>query len=200
MGSLLTDNQLTAFSELAKQMIAENRPTSSIKVALCKQFDLNQRQVTNQLWRLQIMLGNRAIDRRVLSDLSDAERAEILGLAASALSDGKAGDEIRAMLCEKFKVSERTVSAFCMRNGIDIRDDHSKQNAQRYGTEGRDAVEAIELDDADYDPSQDVFKKAAKKLREKKRDVWFDEDRDQWWLDHRPVSRVDIANAAGMGC
>ncbi|KXJ56566.1 MAG: hypothetical protein AXW12_00605 [Thalassospira sp. Nap_22] len=200
MAPLLTPEQLTAFADLARKMMDEKRPTSSIKVALGKTFGLNQIQVKNMLWRQQIKLGNRLKGCRVLADLSDTERAEILELAAAKLSEGVVGDEIRAMLCEKFDVAERTVSAFCVRNNIDVRSEHSKKNAKDYGGEGLKSIGKIDLDEADYDPSQDVFIKAAKKLRDSKHDVRFDADREQWWLDHRPVSRIELAEAAGMGC
>lgn len=199
MVPLLNDEQQARFIAMAEAGIAADQTPGLIKCDLSETFDLDIRQVANLLKRHKIRLFETRADLRVMLETSNAEQIRIVDRAKELLAQGKSRERVRCELSVEFHMAEISVAKLCKSaGGIEIR--HEQYIKAEKENEKLDEAVRIPLEKADYDPSRDVFKQAAEKLREKKHDVRFDEGREQWWLDNRPVSRVELAQAAGMGC
>lgn len=199
MAPLLDDEQQARFIAMAEAGIAADQTPGLIKCELAETFGLEARQVANLLKRHKIRLFETRSDLRVMLETSNAEQIKIIDRAKELLAQGKSRERVRCELSVEFHMAEISVAKLCKSSGgIEIR--HEQYIKAEKDQKKLDEAVRIPLEKADYDPSQDVFRKAAQELRNKKHNVRFDQDRDQWWLDHRPVSRVELAQAAGMGC
>lgn len=195
---ILTDEQKAAFAEAAKRAIEADKTPALIRCELGEQFGLVQAQVRGVLKRANIPLfdtrtglrGMRDVDRSVL----DAVVERCKEMDAKGISPVR----IRAELSIEFNIYETSISHICLKRGnIDIRSDLTVKTdvVEQKANEVRE----ISLEKADYDASKDIVRKAAQKLIEKNKNVRFDSAQNQWWLEHRPVSRVQLIQSAGMG-
>lgn len=188
---LFDDQKKTAFVDAVKAAIEADKTPALIRCELGERFGLDTRQVKNALTRFDIDLFETREGLRGTRDLSEAEQAKVIARAKELLDQGCSGIRVRAMLSIEFHIFETSAAKMCSNaSSIDLR--VVKVN---HCFDGPD----IPLEKADYDARKDIFLQAADKLRAQGKSVRFDDRRDQWFLEHRPVSRIKLAQSAGIG-
>ncbi|MDG4721175.1 hypothetical protein [Thalassospira aquimaris] len=195
-----SEAEKTEFVEITRAGIAADKTPAMIRCDLSERFDFETLTVCNALSRCGISLFETRTGLRGMRDIDAATKQTVIDRCKELIAEGKGPLRIRAMLSIEFDLYEVSAVSICLRHGnIDIRTEAYRGNTWQPSA-ARQASEVEDVDfNPDYDPDEDITLKAVDTLREKQKDVRFDKKRGQWWLNHRPVSRVQLIQSAGLG-
>ena len=194
--ALLDQEAKARFIAMAEAGIADDKTPAMIRADLAEQFDLSNSQVGGALKRIGIKLFETRRDLKGIMDIDVSVCRAVVARANELIKQGTGLIRGRAVLSVEFGIFETSISIICDKyNGPDLRTEQGKFSVKPLGPK----TSPVSLGCADYDPDEDITLKAASTLRKKQKDVRFDRKRGQWWLDHRPVSRVQLIQSAGLG-